>query len=142
MKQQTLAVVVNPHHVARWVGTVEITNPPATIGSRERIAGRQVLLRLLKLELRFISFKEIAEFLRRIEQAHPLLVVERYGETAKTVETNAALLAHFKLQTASALLLFKFCDPRLQFVIRWFGHMCCSFQGNTLSIFRMIRSAH
>jgi hypothetical protein len=30
-------------------------------------SGRRVLLRLLKLELRFISFKEIAEFFRRIE---------------------------------------------------------------------------
>src|SRR5580658_3382621 len=102
----------------------------------EGIMGCRVLLRLLKLEFRFVRLKEIAEFLRRIEQAHPLLVVERYGETAKTVDTDTALVAHPKLQTATALLPFKFCDSRFQFLIRWFGHMCCSLQGNTLSIFR------
>jgi hypothetical protein len=47
-----------------------------------------------------------------------------------------------KLQTADVLLLFKFRDSRLQFLIRRFGHMCCSLQGNTILIFRMIRSAH
>ena len=50
-----------------------------------------MLLLLLELELRFVRLKEIAEFLRRFEQAHPLLVVKRYGKTAKTVHTDAAL---------------------------------------------------
>jgi hypothetical protein len=69
-------------------------------------------------------------------------LLERYGETAKTVNTDTALVAHPELQTPKGLLLFKFCNSRLQFFIRWFGHMCCSLQGNTLSIFFMIRSAH
>src|ERR1700680_940990 len=103
---------------------------------------RGALLRLLKLELRFVRLKEIAESFSRLQQAHPLLVVERYGETAKTVGTDTALVAHPKLQTADVLLLFKFCDSCLQFVIRWLGHMYCSLQGNTLLIIRMIRSAH
>ena len=101
-----------------------------------------MLLQLLKLEFRFVRLKEIAEFLRRIEQAHPLLVVERYGKTAKTVNTDTALVAHPELQTPKGLLLFKFCNLRFQFLLGWFGHMCCSLQGNTLLIFLMIRSAH
>jgi hypothetical protein len=66
-----------------WRPVLPPANPLRTNGSREGIMGRRVLLRLLKLEFRFVRLKEIAEFLRRIERAHPLLVVERYGKTAK-----------------------------------------------------------
>jgi hypothetical protein len=102
--------------------------------------GRRVLVQLFKLELRFVRLKEIAEFLRRIEQAHPLLVVERYGETAKTVDTDTALLAYLELHAATALLPFKFCDSRLQFLIRWFGHAVTSRVCLTLGFEQALQS--
>jgi hypothetical protein len=49
----------------------------------ERDICRQLLVRFLKLELRFVRLKEIAESFSRIQQAHPLLVVERYGKTGR-----------------------------------------------------------
>ena len=56
-------------------------------------------------------------------KACPLLVVESNGKTAKTIQTDAALLAHFEPQAATWLLLFKFRHSRLQFLIRWFRHL-------------------
>jgi hypothetical protein len=68
----------------------------------------QPQLRLIpksKLELRFVRRKEIAKFFRHIEQAHPLLVVERYGEAAKTVDTDTALITYPKPQTSARICL-------------------------------------
>src|SRR5205823_6024395 len=82
-------------------------------------------LLLFQLEFVFVFLQEFAEFVRRIQQTRPLLIVEGYGKASQAVDADSALLADPKLQAArtpSGSLLFQFGKPRFQFVISRFRH--------------------
>src|SRR5215831_20457997 len=81
------------------------TSRNCSLGFLERIFGcrrghrprLQQLLCRLQLEAFLIGFQERAQGLRRVQQAHPLLVVQRHGEAAEAVHADPALLADFEV---------------------------------------------
>ncbi len=68
-------------------------------------------LSALQFELGFIPFKKFAPLIARIEQADPLLVIERDRKAAEAIHADSAFFADPKFQAAgaaSSLLLFQF----------------------------------
>src|SRR5688500_1549065 len=60
---------------------------------------------LLGFELGVVRFEEGADVLCNVEQARPLLLVERAGEAAEAVHRHAALFAHLQRHAARAARL-------------------------------------
>ena len=61
-----------------------------------------------------------------VQEARPLLVVERHRKTSQAVNAHTAFFTDFEFQATAALsgvdLLFQFGQTRFQFLIRRFGH--------------------
>ena len=69
----------------------------------------------LQFEFGFIFFQEFAEFIGRVKQTDPLLVVKRDRKAAEAIDTDSALFSNAELKAAgapSSLLLFKFGQTR------------------------------
>ena len=53
-----------------------------------------------ELEAVFVFFEESAQVVGDVEEANPLLVVQRHGETAQAVDADSAFFAHSELESA------------------------------------------
>src|SRR5215469_3633170 len=82
-------------------------------------------LLVFQLEPRLVFLEEFAQVVGHVEQADPLLVIERDREAAQAIDADAALFPHAKFQRAlfSAFgLFFEFGDARHEFFPCRFGH--------------------
>ena len=62
---------------------------------------------------------------RCFKQPNPLFVVQRNGEAAQTVDTDASFFANTKFErpgAARSSLFFHFREFCFEFFVRWLGH--------------------
>ena len=66
----------------------------------------------LFLEFQFagglVFFEEFAKFLRYVEQAHPLFIIERDRKTAEAVHADTAFFSDAKIERAAAFAALLF----------------------------------
>src|ERR1700722_7738475 len=67
------------------------------------------LYSFLEFELRLVLFEKLSEFVGRLEQALPLLVVQGHWEAAQPIHAHATFFADAEFQSAGAAwTLFQF----------------------------------
>src|SRR5689334_3111123 len=85
-----------------------------------------LLLWFFQLELGFVFVEKGAEIVCLVEQACPLLEIERDRETSKAIDTDAAFFADAEFQRSGALvcnLLLQFSQTGFHFFISRFCHV-------------------
>src|SRR5580700_7231828 len=90
-----------------------------------RVSYRFGGLLFLEFEAVFVFFEEFAEVFGHVEEADPLLVVERDREAAQAIDADAALFTDAKFQCplfAAFGFFLEFGDARHQFFFCRFGH--------------------